>query len=156
MEAKETEKIKESLINLPSLVAKIEAYFTKETPAPVETPTEEPAKEEPKAEVPQEQDFSAVITAIEKQFTKTSDFDTFKASLIAESTKVSESFTALQAKVDAQEGIIKEVFELVKKIADAPAEPTKFAKKDGAKTTPAGNMNKWMAEAAELTKKNFK
>ena len=153
MEAKETEKIKESLINFPALAAKIEAYFSKETPATSAAPVkEEPVKEEPKAE----QDFSAVITAIEKQFTKTSDFDTFKASLTAEAIKVTEAFTALQTQVEAQDGIIKEVFELVKKIADAPSESTKFAKKDGAKTTPAGNMNKWMAEAAELTKKNFK
>lgn len=151
MEDKETAKIKESLINLPAMVAKIEAYFSKETPAA--TPTV-PVKEEPVKEDKAEQDFSAVITEIEKQFTKTTDFDTFKATL---TDKVTKDFIELQKKVVAQDEIIKEVFELVKKIADTPAEPSKFSKKDGAQTTTyAGNMEKWMKEASELTKKNFK
>lgn len=162
MEQKETKEIKESLFKLPELVKKIEAYFNTETPK--ETPKVDEKKEQPKETSVTEQDFSAVISVIEKSFTKAADFETFKASLIESSTKVTETFTALtaknealEAKFTAQDTVIKEIFDLVKKIGDTPSEESQFKKKDGAKgEVKFGNMASWMKEAAELTKKNFK
>lgn len=163
MDTKETQKIKDSLFELPNLVKKLEAYFSKDAEVKVETPAEEPAKAEAKEEPKQEQDFSAVITAIEKNFIKTSDFEGFKTSLTEASTKVTETITALtaknealEAKFAAQEGLIKEVFELVKKIGDTPAEETKFKKKDGAAKPAVSKIDQLMAEAAEFAKQHQK
>lgn len=163
MDNKETAVIKESLFKLPELVKKIEAYFNVEKPEVKADETKEVVVEAKETPAP-EQDFSAVITAIEKTFTKTSDFETFKTSIVEASTKVTETFAALTAKNEAleaqfakQDAVIKEIFELVKKIGDAPVEESKFSKKDGAKVeAKSGNMNKWMEEAAALSKQNFK
>ncbi len=158
MDKNETEKIKEGLFNIPSLVAKMEAYFSKkEEVAPA---AEEKKEEAPVVDAPIEQDFSAVITAIEKTFAKSADFEAFKVALTAESTnsfaKLSEENKVISEKVAKQDEILKEVFELVKKIADAPVEESKFSKKDGAKITAKGNMNTWMEEAKEISKTIFK
>lgn len=162
MDTKETNVIKESLFKLPELVKKIEAYFNVEKP---EAPkVDEPAKEEVIETANTEQDFSAVITAIEKNFTKSSDFEAFKTSLTEASTKVTETFAtlttkneALEAKFTKQDEVIKEIFELIKKIGDTPAEESKFSKKDGApKVVELSKMDRLMAEAKELSKQTFK
>ena len=156
MEAGKKEEIEKGIISIPTLIAKIETYFTKEKPA--DDPIV-PAKEEKPADDPKGEDFSSVIATLEKTFTKSESFETLKTSvgtLVDQISKSNETISDLTGKFNKQEATIAEVFALVKKIAEAPSEESKFKKKEGVKTTSAGNMNKWMEEAAELSKKTFK
>ena len=157
MKEGETEQIKASLINFPELVKKIETYFSKETPAAETAITEEVKKEEaPKAE----QDFSIVIAEFEKNFTKVDAFESFKVAIKAETDKAIATLTSanteLAAKFDKQEGIIKEIFEIIKKIGETPAEESKFKKKDGVAQPTLSKIDQLMLEAKELSAKTFK
>lgn len=158
METKETEKIKEALFSLPNMVAKFEAYFSKDEKKEEVVTEKEEVKEEVKSE-----DFSSLITVIEKTFTKSSDFDTLKTSFATEVEKMNgiitgltKTNTELTEKFTKQEDLIKSIFELVTKIGETPAEASTFKKKDGAKTTPAGSMAKWMEEAKIISKELYK
>ncbi len=108
-----------------------------------------------------------MIAEFEKNFTKATDFETLKTSFgkITEGleaantiiTGLTKTNTELTEKFTKQEGLINDIFELVKKIGDVPAEESKFAKKDGLKKESGkSKIDELMEEAKILSAKTFK
>lgn len=97
-------------------------------------------------------DFSTQIESLKKEYE--AKFASQKTDFDAQVKALGEKFT--QAIADLVNGKLKEMFELIEKIAALPSEESKFKKKDGEQVTTEDRWTKLQKEAANLSKQVFK